>query len=149
TASCGSGRAPADAGLLPVVQAYPLPNGPNVPCDPAADPTCPSSGQSGLAQLATTWSNPSYTNTTSVRLDHTLSQKLRLFFRFSNSTSDAETKGFADQIQFGLYVPPSQVIKNPYTLRTYTGGANSVFSSRLSNDFRLNYSSNVTSSTLD
>jgi hypothetical protein len=149
TPSCGSGRAPAAAGLLPIVQAYPLPNGPNVLCDPAADPTCPSSGQSGLAQLATTWSNPAYTNTTSVRFDHTVSQKLQLFFRFSNSTSDQESKGLPDQIQFGLYVPPSQVSRNPYTTRTYTAGTNSVFNSRLSNEFRFNYTSNVTSSTLD
>jgi len=149
TASCGSGRAPAATALLPVVQAYPVPNGPNVLCDPAADPTCPSSGQSGAAEFAAAWSNPGYTNTTSVRLDHIVSQKLGLFFRFSNSTSDAESKGFPDEIQFGAYVPPSEVLKTPYTFRTYTAGANSVLSSRLSNDFRLNYSSNVTSSTLD
>jgi carboxypeptidase family protein len=149
TASCGSGRAPAATALLPVVQAYPVPNGPNVVCDPAADPSCPSSGQTGAAQFAAAWSNPGSTNTTNVRLDHTVTQKLRLFFRFSNSTSDAESKGFPDLIQFGAYVPPSEVSKTPYTLRTYTGGANSVLSSRLSNDFRLNYSSNVTSSTLD
>src|SRR5437762_889360 len=149
TASCGSGRAPAATALLPVVQAFPVPNGPNVLCDPAADPTCPSSGQSGAAQFAAAWSNPGSTNTTSARLDHIVSQKLRLFFRFSNSTSDAESKGFPDEIQFGAYVPPSEVLRTPYTLRTYTAGANSVLSSLLSNDFRLNYSSNVTSSTLD
>ena len=33
-----------------------------------------------------------------------------------------------------------------YTMRTYTAGASSVFSSRLSNEFRLNYSSNETTS---
>ena len=31
-----------------------------------------------------------------------------------------------------------------YTMRTYTAGATSAFSSRLSNEFRLNYSSNET-----
>ena len=150
TASCASGRAPAASALLPIVEAYPVPNGANVCNDPADQaPSCPSSGQSGLANYAAAWSNPGSVDSTSVRLDHAVGQKVKLFFRFSNTTSDLESKGLPDETQFGLFVPPSEVTKNPYTLRTYTAGANSLFSSSLSNELRLNYSSNVTSSTLD
>src|SRR5207253_10526653 len=44
---------------------------------------------------------------------------------------------------------PTQDTIAAYTLRTYTAGVGSVFTNRLSNEFRLNYSSNsVTSSTV-
>jgi hypothetical protein len=43
-------------------------------------------------------------------------------------------------------LPPSGFASNPYTTRTYTAGANSVFTSSLNNEFRLNYTTNVTSS---
>src|SRR5437773_9435437 len=136
TASCpvvnGTQRTPADSAVLPVVNAFPLPS-PNSIQDPT----------DGVSQFVGAWSNPASVNSTGVRFDHTVTQKLRLFFRFSNSTSDSKTRGSAF-----AFLPPSGVASTPYTDRTYTAGANSVFSSRLSNDLRLNYSSNVTTSTL-
>ena len=36
------------------------------------------------------------------------------------------------------------LITSAYTLRTYTAGVSNVFSTRLSNELRFNYSSNVT-----
>src|SRR5437867_2231136 len=38
----------------------------------------------GIAQYIATWSNPSSLNSTSVRFDHVLNDKVRMFFRFSN-----------------------------------------------------------------
>src|SRR5207247_9686339 len=39
---------------------------------------------------------------------------------------------------------PSQNITSAYTMQTYTAGASSLFTNRLSNELRLNYSSNET-----
>src|SRR6266436_1014257 len=53
-------RANAPSPLNQALNAFPLPNGPEVlvPCDPSTDPSCPSSGQKhdGLAQFIGTWS---------------------------------------------------------------------------------------------
>jgi hypothetical protein len=92
----------------------------------------------GIAQYIGSWSNPSALNSTSVRFDHVVNDRLRLFFRFSDTTSDSATRASND--------PPSANTVSAYTIRTYTTGAASVFSSRFSNEFRFNYSSNVTTS---
>ena len=90
----------------------------------------------GIAQFIGSWSNPASLDSTSVRFDHVVNDKLRLFFRFSDTASSSATRGTGD-----ASTPTVDTIA-AYTLRTYTAGASSVFSSRLSNEFRLNYSSN-------
>lgn len=138
---------PVPSALQPALQAFPLANGPElmVPCapfnpsGPTGDPTCPASGSenSGFAQFLGSWSNPSSLDSTSVRFDHVVNDKLKLFFRFSNTTSSSATRG-------GVLFSPSVVSFSETTTRTYTGGATSPFSSRLTNDVRLNYSTNET-----
>jgi hypothetical protein len=123
-------RTPAATELLPVVNAYALPN-PNANSDP----------DNGTGEFIGTWSNPGSINTTSVRFDHSVSDKLRLFFRFSNTTSDSVVR---DGSFGGGIFPATQLATNASTLRTYTVGANSILSNRASNEFRLNYSSNST-----
>ena len=129
---------PAAPALIPVMKAFPVGNGPEVmnSCDPTMDPTCPASGQraSGVQQFFGSWSNPSSLNATSVRFDHTIKDKLRLFFRFGNTTSSSA--------QRFLTTPSTDQITST-TTRTYTGGATSLFSSRLTNDVRVNYSTNA------
>jgi hypothetical protein len=88
----------------------------------------------GVAQFIGSWSNPSSLNSTSVRFDHTVNDRLRFFFRFSDTSSNSSSRGN----------PPTEYTKSPHTLRTYTSGISSVFSSRVANEFRLNYSSNST-----
>ncbi len=138
-AECPSYRAPGASVLQPVLNAFPVPNGSEVlvSCNPATDSTCPSSGQKqdGLARYIASWSNPSSLDSTSVRFDHVVSDKLRLFFRFSDTASNSSTRGGGSFSLNNTY---------SYTMRTYTAGASSIFTNRLSNDFRLNYSSNVT-----
>jgi hypothetical protein len=135
----GTLRASAPSPLNQVLNALPVPNGPEVlvPCDPATDPACPPTGQkqNGLAKFTGSWSNPGSLNSTSVRFDHIVNDKLRLFFRFSDTISDSSTRG-------GLFLEPTTDATSAYTMRTYTGGVSSILSSRLSNDLRLNYSSN-------
>jgi len=121
-------RAAAPAPLKPVLDAFPVPNGP----DDTAN---------GFAQYTASWSNPSSLNSTSIRFDHSLNDKLRLFFRFSDTGSDS-----AKRQTYGAGLTPATNNISAYTMRTYTGGASSVFSGSLSNDFRVNYSSNGTTS---
>ena len=117
----GVQRTPAPAALLPVILAFPVPNGP-----PVGD---------GLAKYLASWSNPSSLDSVSVRFDQAVSDKLRLFFRFSDARSSSASRGSQGN-------SPSVVFTNSGTVRTYTAGAISSLTSRLSNDFRLNYTSN-------
>lgn len=121
TANCPSGIVPADPALQPVLRAFPVANGMEF--------------GDGIATFRGSWSNPSSINSTSVRFDQVVGNRLRLFFRFSDTGSDSSSR------QFGFGTP---TIKDTtaFTLRTYTGGVNTSFNSTLSNEFRLNYSTN-------
>jgi len=123
---CPSGRSPAATGLQPVVNAFPLPS-----------PNGLEDATNGFGQFIGSWSNPSSLDSTNVRFDHAVSDKLRLFFRFSDTASSLAKRGAPGDA-------PSVLTTSAYTLRTYTGGVSSVLTSRLSNEFRLNYSSNET-----
>lgn len=91
----------------------------------------------GIAQFIGSWSNPASIDSTSVRLDHVVNDNLRLFFRFSDTASNSTARSTGN-------ISPTANSTTAYTLRTYTAGASSTFSSRFANQFRLNYSSNVT-----
>ena len=119
-------RASAPIPLQLALNAFPIPS-PNGIDDTA----------NGIAQFIGSWSNPASIDSTSVRLDHVVNDKLRLFFRFSDTGSSSTARPTAN-------VTPTSDSTTAYTLRTYTAGASSAFSSRLSNQFRLNYSSNAT-----
>ncbi len=101
----------------------------------------------GIAQFIGTWSNPNSLNSTSVRVDHAVNDRMRLFFRFSDTDSGSVTRASSSPGVVSS-VPPTMVTTSAYTLRTYTGGVSNGFTNRLSNEFRINYSSNeVTSRT--
>jgi Carboxypeptidase regulatory-like domain/TonB dependent receptor len=117
--------------LNQVLNAFPLPT-PGAPDDQA----------NGVAQYIAGWSNPSSIDSTSVRFDHVVKDRTRLFFRFSNTHSDSAA---LQGLPTGA-AAPSVNQTSTYTMRTYTGGASTLISSRLSNEFRVNYSSNVTTS---
>jgi hypothetical protein len=115
-------RQSAPSALQPVLNAFPVQNGPEI--------------GNGLAEFIGTWSNPSQIDATSIRLDHSVNDKLHLFFRFGNTGSSADERGT------GNFFTPSAVQSLAFTSRIYTLGATSLISSQFSNDFRLNYSSN-------
>jgi hypothetical protein len=116
-------RAAAPTALQPALNAFPVPNGPDL--------------GNGVAEYIASWSNPASLNSTSVRFDHVVNDKLRLFFRFSDTGSSSASQGTS-----AASSTPTVDTILAYTMRTYTAGASSIFSSRLSNEFRLNYSSN-------
>jgi len=115
-------RAGAPAPVQAAVNAYPLPTPGGV--DNPADNT---------AQFIASWSNPGSIDSTSVRFDHVVKDKLKLFLRFNNTGSSTASRPL---------IGPSIKTSSNYTTRTYTSGVTTLFSSRLTNDFRLNYSSN-------
>ena len=108
--------------LNEVLNLFPIPNGPDDPSN-------------GIAQFIGTWSNFSAIDSGSIRLDHAVSDKLRVFFRFSETASDSSNRG-------GSSTTPSMRNITDYMLRTYTGGATTMFTNRLNNEFRINYTSN-------
>lgn len=110
--------------LRAVLNAFPRPNG---------GPT----GTEGLAYFTSGYSSPSNLNTTSVRLDHRFNDRFSVFGRFSNSPSNSVTRQ-----SYNL----AQVTTLDSGIQTWTVGATNLFTPRVSNDFRFNYSKNTASS---
>lgn len=130
-------RQSAPAVLQPILNAYPLPTGPDllIGCSASGVP-CPAGAPAGtkvdstLAAFNMASSLPSSFNATSVRLDHNFSSKFSIFFRFGDTPSVTDTRTL------------SALSGTNDDNRTYTSGATSQFSSTLGNSFRLNYTSN-------
>lgn len=127
TSGPGAGRMPAPSAVLPLIDAFPLPS-----------PNGLEDAVNGFGQFIGNWSNPSSLDSTSVRLDHVVNKKLRVFFRFSDTGSYSAIRRPSPN-----YAPSLDQISS-YSLRTYTAGVNTILANRLSNEFRLNYSSNAT-----
>lgn len=125
-------RASTPSPLSLLLNAFPLPSVNGV--DDTAN---------GIGEYVASWSNPASLNSTSIRIDHLVSDKSRLFFRFSDTASSSATRGTS----LGI-ASPTSVETTAYSMRTYTAGATSAFSARVANDFRLNYSSNGTADSI-
>jgi hypothetical protein len=121
-------RQSAPAALQPVLNAFPVQNGPEI--------LDQSGNQTGLAEFIGTWSNPSHLDSYSIRFDHTLNQNLKVFFRFARTSSNS-------LLRFGgISNTPSELSSDAISSQTYTLGAISLISTRISNEFHLNYSLN-------
>ena len=115
-------RQAAAATLRPLLNAFPLPTGP----EPIVNgiPT-------GAAPFRVSYSNPSSLDATSIRIDHAFTSKLALFARYNEAPSSDSVR------PQGI-----TVYEQSKATRTMTLGATIAISARLSNDFRFNYSSN-------
>jgi hypothetical protein len=115
-------RQQAPATMQPYLNAYPVPNGPEL--------------GKGLAQFNGSYSNPSSLDAYSIRVDHAINSQLHLFGRYNYSPSD-----FA---QRGPYITTERVLSTSqsgsYSVQTFTLGLNHVLTSRISNEIRANYS---------
>lgn len=143
-----SARQNAPAALQPYLNAYPIPNGPEilVPCDPSSDPNCPASGQepSGTAPFNASFSNQSSLNAGSVRIDHVVNSHLTLFGRYAIAPSDSLQRGRSGSSL-------NTLIHTEINLQTFTAGATWGINSALNNDLRFNYSraKGATSNSMD
>jgi hypothetical protein len=110
-------RQRAAPAIQAILNAYPIQNG--IDYGSSANPS--------LAQFIAPFSLPSSIDSTSVRIDHTLTQKLSLFFRFGDTPSSISSR------------PNFARVNSSISTQTYTFGATVQFSSRVTNDFRLGY----------
>lgn len=117
-------RASTPQPLQQVLNAFPIPNGPDF--------------GNGFARFVSSWADPSEIDSSSIRVDHQASAGVRLFFRFSDTPSSSNNR----QSQFAS---PSNNLKFTYQARTYTLGATALSSSGVYDEFRLNYSTNSNS----
>lgn len=113
-------RQNAPVQLRPFVNAFPLPNGPNQ--------------TSGFAEFSVGFSVPSTTNSTSIRIDHNLGDKVTIFSRYNHAPSSIVQRGIASSLN----------TLNPVEAKTqtFTLGSTQSFTTRISNDLRVNYSTN-------
>ena len=116
-------RQQAPLPLQAILNAYPLPTSGGLDYGSDASPS--------LAQFIQGYSLPSRIDSTSVRVDHALTSKLALFFRFGDTPSSASNRNLSSLTQAEVRT------------RTYTLGANGTLSNLLSNEFRLGYASGV------
>src|SRR5574341_216676 len=120
-------RQAAPAGLQPVLNAFPLPNGPAI-------------GITGMAQFTSNYSAPASIDATSIRVDHSIGNKFTLFasYRDSDSSNTSRTN-----LTFLV-----DTIANTKALTT---GATAQITSHLVNDLRLNvtWNRNTTVNSLD
>ncbi len=113
-------RQQAPAGMQPILNAFPLPNGKDL--------------GNGLAELSAGYSNAASLNATSLRIDHTTKSKLTLFARYNKVPSETISRdlgtGSLTNVFFGHV-----------NIQTVTGGVTASFTPRAINDLRVNYSS--------
>jgi hypothetical protein len=110
-------RQQAATALQPILNAFPLPNG--IDYGTSANPS--------LAQFLEPYSLPSSIDSTSIRVDHVISPKFSIFFRFGDTPSSTEARS-----NFALDTTTSNA-------QTYTLGATSQLSHGMTDEFRLGY----------
>jgi len=125
-------RQNAPATLQPLLNAFPLPNGPNL--------------GNGTAAFSASYSDPSRLNSSGIRIDYLPWQKVTIFGRYSDAPSNLDQRaGGSFQSNY------SNVLDLSYRTQTLTLGSNQELTPRLTNEFRFNYSRSRASSvyTLD
>ncbi|HXZ32909.1 MAG TPA: carboxypeptidase regulatory-like domain-containing protein, partial [Terriglobales bacterium] len=118
-------RAAASSVYQPFVNALPIPNG------PVADPSCDNVTTACYASLTGAYSEPSSFDGYSLRLDHTVKQRVTLFARYGHTPSvqgGPQFDNFANQEYDSLNTD------------TATAGATVTVSPTKLNDFRANWS---------
>ena len=103
-----------------LLEAYPLPTGTAFADAPLEAP------------YAASFSNPSNLDSTSVRIDHSVSSRATVFGRFSYAPSENR--------QRARYAAASFVARLPGETQTFTTGSTMVLSPTANNDLRLNWS---------
>ena len=114
-------RASAPSQLQPYLNSFPRPTGPDRP--------------NGFAEFTSTFSNPSTLDATSIRMDHTVNQKLTFFTRYNYSPSDNIQRG-------GTSFVTNTFAVTEFKTETLTGGVTWNVTPQVINDFRINWSRN-------
>jgi hypothetical protein len=117
-------RETAAPAIQPYLNAYPIPNGPEVFLN--GQPT-------GAAEFNASYSNPATLDAFSLRLDHHATDRVTIFGRYSYSPSEIRERGSSGNAL-------STTASSRITTQTATLGATWFASARLADDLRFNYS---------
>jgi hypothetical protein len=115
-----SARNRATGVLRDLLNALPLPNRPVPPGDPDVVP------------YVTSFTNPSRLDAASLRLDHRISERFSVFGRYNYAPSEDR--------QRARFCAASCVADLTYKTQTLTLGSTQVFTPRIANDLRVNFS---------
>jgi hypothetical protein len=113
-------RQAAAPGVRTVLNAFSLPNGPDL--------------GGGVAQFASGFSDASTLNATSIRVDHMIGDKLTLFGRYNHAPSKSASRGGGGQTSL------NNVVTTGMGTDTLTVGSTWVVSQKMANELRANYS---------
>jgi hypothetical protein len=130
----GDARAMAPPAMQPYLNAYSIPNGPEIFCTPNVN-GCPASGLTGLAEFDASFSNPSSLDAYSIRVDHIINSQLSLFGRYNYSPSSLKQRGApftSTALSTTDFVDSS--------VQTFTLGLTQLIKPAMSNEVRANYS---------
>ena len=114
-------RQNAPVAVQPLLNAFPLPNGPDL--------------GKGTAAFSASYSDPSTLNSSGIRIDYLLSQKVTIFGRYSDAPSELDQRSGGS-----LQTTYSNIEDLKYRTWTLTLGVNQALTPRLTNEFRFNYS---------
>ncbi|HWY71291.1 MAG TPA: TonB-dependent receptor [Terriglobales bacterium] len=112
----------APAAVQPLMNGFPKPNGPDL--------------GNGTAAFVATYSDPSTLDSYSGRIDYLLSSKVTVFGRYSDAPSNSDQRSSTPSQQLAY----NTVLHTDYHTQTATFGSNQVFTPRLTNEVRFNYS---------
>jgi Carboxypeptidase regulatory-like domain/TonB dependent receptor len=113
-------RMNAPAVLRPFLDAFPVGNDANLQPD-------------GLDNLTVGYTAPSRLNTTSARIDYNVSDRFKIFGRYSYVPSESDTRQPSD---------PAQVSATVRNVQSLVLGANNVITSSIVNEFRFGFTGN-------
>jgi len=114
-----SSRQNAPTAVQPLLNGFPLPNGPDL--------------GNGTAAFSASYSDPSSLNTSGIRIDYLLAPKVVIFGRYSDAPSS-----LAQRAPAGYEYSNVEYIK--YRIQTMTLGSKQTLTPQLTNEFRFNYS---------
>jgi len=115
-------RQQAPATMQPYLNAYPIPNGPEL--------------GNGTAQFNGSYSNPSSLDAYSIRVDHAINSKVNLFGRYNYSPSSLNQRPTNQGFEPNLST--TQLFST--SVQTITVGSSQILKSSISNEARANYS---------
>jgi hypothetical protein len=119
-----STRASAPTSLAPLLNAFPMPNG-------------PVSADGFTARFTGTYSNSATLDAGSIRIDHKFGDRISLFGRYNDAPSESINR------VFGLTTLQTTIANT----KTMTVGTSMMFSNSLANSLRFNYSTQDASAT--
>lgn len=117
----GAVRQTAPEAIQPFLDAYPVPNGPEL--------------GNQMAQFVGSYSAPSTSDALSVRIDHVFDPRLAMFGRYSDAYSDVGGRGVEGSID-----ALSTVSSSSHDARSVTVGASHSVGRAVFGEFRINYS---------